>query len=117
ELHAPDGKFLVPDAHDLALLGLGGDFQKIRQGIALDDQRMVAGGGERIRHAFEQFLTVVFNQRRFAVHYAIVDHHRRAESVADALVPQANAEGRGRPAKLANDVVREPGLARRAWAW
>jgi hypothetical protein len=35
------------DAHDFAFVGLGGDFQNIRHRVALDDERMIARGGER----------------------------------------------------------------------
>src|SRR5437868_1325642 len=56
ELHTPDWKFFVPNAHDLAFIGFRRDFQAVRNRIALNDERMISGGGERIRHFAEKVL-------------------------------------------------------------
>src|SRR6185503_14876506 len=56
ELHAPNWVLLVADSHDFAFLGFRGDLEKIRDGVALDHEGMVAGGGERVGHAGEQIL-------------------------------------------------------------
>src|SRR3974390_842597 len=93
KLHAPDWGLFVPYSHDLTLLSLRGDFQAVGYAGALDDQRMVAGGGEGIGHALEQVLAVVLNERGLAVHHAVVDDHIASENMTDALVPQADAEG------------------------
>src|SRR5579859_511766 len=78
---------------------------------------MVAGRGKRVRHSLEQILAVVFNPRCFAVHHPIIYNHFRTEGVADALVAQADAKDRNAPAaELADDLVREAGLTRRAGA-
>ena len=88
ELHAPNRKLLMADAHDFALLSLGGEFQAVGQGIALNDERVIAGGGEGIGHALEQILPVVLNERSFAVHHAVVDDNISAEHVPDALMAE-----------------------------
>src|SRR5882724_8512735 len=45
ELDAPDGVLFVTDAHDLAFgFGFGGDLEGVRDGVALDEQRVVARG-------------------------------------------------------------------------
>ena len=91
ELHTPDGELLVLDAHDFALVRFGGDFQAIGQGVALNHQGMITGGGKWIGHILEKLLAVVLDQRSLAVHHAEIDHHVAAEDVANALVPQTNA--------------------------
>ena len=53
ELHSPNRKLLVFDAHDFAFLGFGRDFQAVRQGCAFDCQRMIANHGKRIRQILE----------------------------------------------------------------
>ena len=47
ELDAVDGESFVLQAHDFAFGGFGGDFQDVGQGVAFDDERVVAGGFER----------------------------------------------------------------------
>src|SRR5687768_5835065 len=61
ELHAPDRVIAMLEAHDFALIRLGGDFQEIRHSVSLNDERMVARGQKRIRHAFKEVLAVVLN--------------------------------------------------------
>src|SRR3990170_3532301 len=51
ELDAVHGKALVLHAHDHPVRRLRRDFQRFWEGVALDDQRMVAGGGEILRDA------------------------------------------------------------------
>ncbi len=61
ELDAPDREVLVADAHDFAFVGFGSDFEAVGEGIALDDERVIAGGGEGIGYAGEKVFGVVFN--------------------------------------------------------
>src|SRR5215510_4102041 len=53
KLHAVPGKALVPHAHDLAVVGPGGDRQRLGQRLTLDDEGMVACGFERFAQALE----------------------------------------------------------------
>ena len=116
KLHAPDGKFPVLHAHDFALVGFRRDFQAGGQGVALDDERMIARGRKRIGHALEQVQAVVFDERGFAMHHPVVHDHVGAEGVADALVAEADAEQRNLRPERADDFIRETGLARRTRA-
>src|SRR5690349_8329090 len=102
ELHAPDRKILVPDAHDFAFVGFGGDFQAIGQVVALDDEGVIARGGEGIGHAFKKVFPVMFDGGSLAVHHAVIDDNLAAEGVADALMSQTNAEERSIAAKSAD---------------
>ena len=110
ELDAPDGKLLVFDAHDFAFVGFGRDFEAIGQCVALDDEGVIAGGGEGVGHAFEEVFAVVFHERSFAVHHAVVHNDVAAEDVADALMAKTDAEGWNLRAEGADDFVGEAGF-------
>jgi len=56
ELHALRFVAAVTEGHDDAVVGLGGDRELARERFALNDQRMVARGGEGIRQLAEMFL-------------------------------------------------------------
>src|SRR5436190_13931555 len=49
ELHTPNRQGFVFNTHDFALVCLCSDFKAVRQGIPLNDQRMIASGWERVR--------------------------------------------------------------------
>src|SRR5439155_23684268 len=116
ELDAPDWELFVLHAHNLAFFSFGSNFEAVGQRLALDYQRMVTRRGKRIRHALEKVFPVMFNQRGLAMHHPIIDHDISAENMADALMAEADAQRWNARAEIANDLVREPGLARRARA-
>ena len=88
-------------AHDLAFFGPGGDFEAIRQGLAFDDERVIAGGLERTRHAGEDALAGMMDRRGLAVHQAVGADDIAAVDLADGLVAEADAEDRRGGAELA----------------
>ena len=51
KLDAVDGELFVAQAHDLALGGPCGDFKAVGQGLAFDDERVIAGGLKRSGHS------------------------------------------------------------------
>lgn len=61
KLHAFDGKFAVAETHDDAVVGLGSDLKLAREGFSLDDQRVIAGRGERIGQLLEDPFAVVMD--------------------------------------------------------
>ncbi len=79
ELHPVHGPALVPQAHDLAVVGPGGDLQHVRQGFALDRQAVVARGGEGVRDALEHALAVVMDRAGLAVHQGLGADHLAAD--------------------------------------
>ena len=114
ELHTPDGQGLVLDSHDLALGGLGGNFQTGWQGIPLDNQAMVARGRKGIGHSGKKIATIVLNRRNLAMHHAIVHHHLGAKRVTYALVAQTNAKhGNTFAGKGADNVIGQSRFSRR----
>ena len=53
ELHALDVELAMAQPHDRAVVGLGGDLEHVGHRGAVDDERVVAGGLERIGQAGE----------------------------------------------------------------
>jgi hypothetical protein len=64
------GEFLVAHAHDLAVLGPGGDREVRRAAVALDRQRVVAVDGELLRQAGEHAFARGRDLAGLAVHQA-----------------------------------------------
>src|SRR5262245_38183164 len=48
KLHALADEFAMPQPHHQPVRGRGGDFQHRRDAGAVDDQRVIAGGGEGV---------------------------------------------------------------------
>ncbi len=117
ELDAPDGELFVAEAHDFAFgFGFGGDLEGVGQRVAFDEERVVAGGGEGVGHAFEEVAAIVVDGRGFAVHEAVGADDVAAEDVAHTLVAEADAEGGDGGAEGFDDVVGQAGLAGRTGA-
>ena len=101
----------MAQAHDDAVVGLGGDLEHVGHRGPVDDERVVAGGLERVGQPGEHAGVVVADQRGLAVHDLGRPHDVAAEHLADALVAEAHAEAPGaRPAKCADDLVRQAGV-------
>src|SRR5262245_57853979 len=93
ELDAVQRPLPVPNAHDLSLLGPGGDLEvRVVECVLLDHEAMVARRFERAREPGEHALTVVVDRRHLAVHDPPIADHFAPERVADALVSEADAE-------------------------
>src|SRR5581483_8009823 len=97
-----------------AVLRLGGDLQFGWQAGALDDQTVIARrlewGGQPAQHA----LPAVVDARGLAVNRLARPHHTPAEDLADALVPQADAQCRDARAKPGDQRAGDARFARRA---
>src|SRR6185295_8079294 len=92
ELHTLDRQAAMAQPHDLAVLGLCGDGEAVRQGRPLDDQRVIARGNETSGYFPEHPFFVVADPRCLAVHHLPGAHHFPAERLADRLVAEADAE-------------------------
>ncbi len=98
ELHPVHRRAAMRHAHDDAVIRLRGDLQRVGQGVAVDDQRVVTRGLERPVDAAEHAAALVVDLRELAVHRQRRLGHGRAEHLSDRLVAEADAEER-RPAR------------------
>src|SRR5262245_49012511 len=94
ELHALDRELAVAHRHDLAVVRPSRELERLGAALALDHQAVVARRLERARQAGEEPAPVVVDLRGLAVHQRARAHHTPAEGLADALVPEADAEHR-----------------------
>lgn len=90
ELHAMDGSGAVREAHDLAIVGQGGDLERVGNGIRIDRQAVIAGGGEAVRQASEDAPAAMADGAHLAVHRDAGMDNACAERLADRLMPQAD---------------------------
>ncbi len=86
ELDAFDGQLAVAQAHDGAVAGLGGTLQLAGQAFPLDDERVVARGGEPLGELAENGLAVVQDFAGLAVHDFARADYPAAKGIADCLV-------------------------------
>ncbi len=114
KLHALHLPPTMPEAHHNSVGRFRRDLEFCRDAATLDDQRMVAGGQKRRREALEDCAAVVMNLAGFSVIDRTRAHNAPAERFTNRLMPQAHAEQRNPPGKLANDVQCDPGAAGRS---
>src|SRR2546423_660860 len=113
ELDAENRMFAMLEPHDLALFGASGDGQR-RILIQFDDEGVVARGAEPIGEASENPFPAVADLGGFAVKRPLGADNSSAESLADALVAEADAENGELARKLANHGKRYSRLIGRA---
>ena len=92
ELYAPDAKLAMTDSHNLIILGCCGDFQALRNSCPLDNQRVVAGGGESLRHILEKIFSIVTDARGLTMHQFIGTDNFSAKRLSDGLMTEAYAQ-------------------------
>jgi hypothetical protein len=106
----------VADAHDLVVVGPGGDFVFGGKGAGADDQAVVSRGGEGVGHAGVDGFAIVVDLVGFAVHEAGGSLDDCAGAETDALMAQANAEQGDFGTEVADDLVGDTTFARGAGA-
>src|SRR5262245_45319575 len=114
ELHAPGLVLLVSQRHDLALGRPRHDLEHRRQALALDDQRVVARGLERVVEPGEDAAPAVQDRAGLAVHQARGAHHLAAVRLAQSLVPEAHPQDRHLARERQDRRLADPGVARLA---
>ena len=113
ELHALDRQRLVAHAHDLAVVGPGGDSRH----RAATRARWPASGSASPSSGFGspgRRRAVVVRPARSCRASALRAHDLAAERRADRLVPEADAEDRQLAGEIADRRHRDAGLGRRA---
>src|SRR5882762_4765444 len=114
ELDAFDFVAAVAEGHVDAVIGLGGDDEFKRQGFFLDDQGMVARGGEGIRQLAENIFAVVMDLARFAVEELRGADDFAAERSANGLMAEAHTEDRKFSGEALDQLHGNARLLRRA---
>src|SRR6185437_5111592 len=92
ELYALNGELAVADRHDGVVGGAGGDLEAFGHRGRINDQRVVAGGGEGLGQAAEDGLAVVLDHAGLAVHQHLGADDAGAKGLTDALMAEADAE-------------------------
>ncbi len=92
ELDAFEFEAAMADGHDDAVGSFRGDGEIARKRSALNDQGVIAGGGEGIGKFAEDALAVVLNGTGFAVEEARSANDASTERGADGLMTKADAE-------------------------
>src|SRR5262245_49959006 len=106
----------MPQSHHQSVRSRGGDFEHRWNTGAVDDQRVIAGGGEGILDAFKDRAPVVEYLAGLAVQQIWSAYDASTEGLAHRLMAQTNAEQRNFPREMADHVERDPGVVRRAGA-
>ena len=114
ELHAFEFVPAMAEAHDGAVIGLGGDGQLARQGFALDNEGMVARGRKGIGELAENVFAVVMDLAGLAVKDFRRANNFPSECRANGLMAEANAENRKFSRQSPNKVDADSGILRRA---
>ena len=102
ELHAVNWKFTVLQAHNFSGISLGRDLERLGQGIAFRDERMVTRCFQWFGEVFENAAIAMMYLRCFAVHDFISPNNVAAKNLRDALMTETNAENWNFRAELSN---------------
>src|ERR1700682_4113282 len=116
KLHALHRVGAVTQSHDQSVLCFRGDPQFSREGGALDDETVVTVGFKRSGQVVKYALSLVVDQRCFAVHRFGSAHDLTAVDLPDSLVSQAYAQCRDARPKGFDDSAGHTGLVGCAWA-
>lgn len=112
KLNSVDREFFVSKSHDFSLFGFCGNLKTVGKSVTLNDERVVSrrfkGGG----YSGKEPLSIVIHGRSLSMHEPIRSHDIAAENLANALMPQANAEERQFARKLADDFATDTGIVR-----
>ena len=94
ELDAFDRQFLMTQPHDQSVGRFGRYFERIRQRLAFDDERMISSGLKFTFDPCKQRFSVVFYGDRFSVHRLGPADYLAAEMLPYRLMAETNAKDR-----------------------
>src|SRR5207245_11688636 len=92
ELNAFDLVAAVAQAHDNAVIGFRGDRELARQRLPFHNERVIAGGRERVGQLAEDIFPVVMNLAGFTMEKFRSADDFSAKSCTNGLVAEANTE-------------------------
>ncbi len=110
------GRSRCCNAHDESLVALRADLEFGGRARSLDDERVVAGGGEGAVQTAKESARIVRNARHLAVHRRWRAHDVAAERLPDRLMAKADAKHRRRFARRADEIETDARFVRRAGA-
>ena len=120
ELDSLDWELAVAQTHDyagsVAIGGPSADFQIAGQVRFADDERVIAGGGEWRVNSAKDGSAVVLDRTGFAVHERSGAHDLSAESRANGLMSEADAEHGALSCEVADESDADAGVLRSAGA-
>src|SRR6185437_4176717 len=120
KLDAFHGVTAVPQPHNYAraivFAGFGADFKIRGQALFGDDERVVAGGRQRLGRTAKEGSAIVLDFADLAMHHLRRAHNLAPEGGADGLVSQADTQNRLLAGKMANQFNADAGFMRRTWA-
>src|SRR4051794_34193629 len=112
KLHPFGRATAMADAHHFVFVGPRSDFEFRRNRISMNDEAVITGSLERIRHAAEHTLPIVMNERRLAMHDAVVANDGAPENVPHALMTETDSENWSGFGKAFDDVARNARFGR-----
>src|SRR5262249_38110257 len=94
KLNSFNGQFSMAHRHDDSIGGTGAHVQLSREALGINDQRMVANGGQRIFYATINGVPLKSKFTKFDVHDGRGANDLSAKRGTDALMAEANSENR-----------------------
>src|SRR5204863_5405236 len=98
------------ESHQLVLRGPRHDLEYVGERLALDDQRVITRGLERVVETGEEPAALVEYRARLAVHEPWRPHHLAAADLAERLVAEADAEDGHVAGERADRVLGDAGV-------
>jgi len=102
----------MADSHNGVILSPGGYLQTVREALAHYHQRVIANSGEGIGESIKNASIIMVDQGRFPVHNLSRWTNGAAIAIANALVPQTDAEDGHFGAKIPDDIVGHTSISR-----
>ena len=116
ELYAVNGMVLVFDRHDQPVFGFGGDIKAVGQGVAIDNQGVVAGRFKGSWKSLEDTVFPVMDMGQFAMHQLRGLDYLAAKSLSNALMAKAYPQNWKITRGLFDQLQRYAGLIGGAWS-
>src|SRR5215475_8150059 len=116
KLDAVHGELAMAQRHDFAVLAFGDDLEACREGISLDDERVISTGFKWCGQIGKESAPVMSDFGRLAMHKNGSACDFSPIRFGDALMSKTNAEDRNFRAKAENKVFADSCFTRRARA-
>ncbi|VTR66459.1 hypothetical protein DESC_480169 [Desulfosarcina cetonica] len=109
ELDTFGGVRAMPQPHDFAVIGRGGDLEAVGQARRFHRQAVVAHGLERRLDPLENPLPVGGNHGGLAMHQPLGRNDLTTKGMGDGLMPQTDPQDGNRSGKTSDHIQADPG--------